>query len=132
MSDFDDLPHEEQLTRLQALAEAALGHYDLPAGSAVEMINLSENATYRVDGPGNGERWAMRVHREGYHSKTAIASELAWAAALREDAGVVTPTALPGSDGELIQLVSHDLMPRPRHVVLFQWETGEEPDEEPA
>jgi len=129
MSDFDDLPHEEQLTRLQALAEAALGNYDLPAGSAVEMINLSENATYRVDGPGNGERWAMRVHREGYHSNTAIASELAWAAALRADAGVVTPTALPGRDGELIQLVSHDLMPRPRHVVLFQWETGEEPDE---
>ena len=28
-------------------------------------------------------RYALRVHREGYHSKTGIASELAWLTALR-------------------------------------------------
>jgi Ser/Thr protein kinase RdoA (MazF antagonist) len=129
MTDFDALPHEEQLNRLQALAETALGHYDLPAGCSVEMINLSENATYRVDDPG-GRRWALRVHREGYHSKNAIASELAWLAALREDGAVITPVAVPGKDGELIQLVSHELLPRPRHVVMSDWETGEEPSED--
>jgi Ser/Thr protein kinase RdoA (MazF antagonist) len=130
MSDFEDLPHEEQLKRLRALATAALAHYDLPADAAVEMINLSENATYRVDAPSGGGRWALRVHREGYHSKNAIASELAWLTALREDGAVMTPTAIAGRDGELIQSVAHDLLPRPRHTVLFEWETGIEPDEE--
>jgi len=128
MTDFDALPHEEQLKRLHALAESALDHYALPASCGVEMINLSENATYIVDGPGE-RRWALRVHREGYHSRNAIASELAWLTALREDCAVITPVAVPGRDGELIQSVSHELLPRPRHVVMSDWETGEEPSE---
>lgn len=129
MTSFDDLPHEQQLERLLTLAETAMGHYDLPAGSTVEMINLSENATYRVDDPVSGGRWALRVHREGYHSRNAIASELAWAEALRKDGAAITPVAVPGRDGKLIQSVSHELLPRPRHVVLFDWETGAEPSE---
>ena len=130
MDSFEELPHDEQLKRLQALARSALDHFDLPEDATTEMINLSENATYRVDAPSTGGRWALRVHREGYHSRNAIASELAWATALREDGAVITPTALPGKDGELIQSVGHPLLPRPRHVVLFRWEDGEEPDEE--
>lgn len=128
-SPFDDLPHEEQLRRLQKLAEHALSAYDLPSDATASMINLSENATYRVDGA-DGGRWALRVHREGYHSKTAIASELTWARALREDGAVVTPIAIAGRDGEIIQTISHADLPNPRHVVLFEWETGIEPDEE--
>ena len=127
--DFDALPHEEQLKRLLALAEKALGHYDLPPGCSVELINLSENATYRVDAA-DGRRWALRVHREGYHSRNAIASELAWLTALREDGAVITPVAVPGKDGEIIQLVPHELLPRPRHVVMSEWETGDEPSED--
>lgn len=130
MSGFDDLPHEEQLVRLARLAEASLGHFELPADARAELINLSENATYRVDSASTGGRWALRVHREGYHTREAIASELAWATALREDGAVVTPTVIPGRNGEWIQSVSHSDLPNPRFVVLFQWETGEEPDEE--
>jgi Ser/Thr protein kinase RdoA (MazF antagonist) len=129
MDDFYALPHEEQLRRLEALANAALGHYDLPEGARAELINVSENATYRVDAP-DGGRWALRVHREQYHTKNAIASELAWATALRQDGAVLTPTAIAGRDGDLIQTVPHELLPRPRNTVLFQWEEGEEPDEE--
>ncbi len=131
MDEFDALPHEEQLRRLAAVAQSALGRYDLPSGSTVEMINLSENATYRVDAP-NGNRWALRVHRDGYHTRAAIASELAWLTALREDGAVLTPTPVAGRDGELIQMVDHDLLPRARYVVMSQWEAGEEPDEEQA
>ena len=129
MSDMEHLPHEEQLHRLQGVATQALGHYDLSPEAAASLINLSENATYRVDDPSAGKRWALRVHREGYHSKTAIASELAWLTALREDGAIVTPTAVPGKDGELIQVVRHADVPNARHVVLFDWEEGEEPDE---
>ena len=130
MSDFESLPHEEQLKRLQDLATSALARYPLPEGADAGLINLSENATYRVEDPASGQRWALRVHREGYHSKTAIASELAWLTDLREHGGVVTPTALPGKDDALIQVVEHPGVGAPRHVVLFAWESGEEPDEE--
>jgi Ser/Thr protein kinase RdoA (MazF antagonist) len=126
VTDFDHLPHDEQLKALLELARAATKSYALPDHLAVGMINLSENATYKVEAP-NGQRWALRVHRDGYHSKTAIASELSWLMDLRNSGVVVTPRPVKGCDGELIQLVSHRLMPRPRHVVLSDWETGSEP-----
>jgi Ser/Thr protein kinase RdoA (MazF antagonist) len=129
MTDFYQLPHEEQLRRLLVLAGTAVQRYALPAGVSVKMINLSENATYKVEDSAGGRRWALRIHREGYHSKTAIASELAWAIALRRDAGVLTPVPVLGRDGDLIQVVAHDLLPRPRNVVLFDWEAGAEPAE---
>lgn len=126
MTDFDSLPHEEQLPILLELANMALSHYGLPSGSAAEMLNLSENATYKVTAPGGG-RWALRIHREGYHSKQAIASELAWAVDLRQTGVVTTPNPIEGKDGKIIQEVSHPRLARPRNIVLFDWETGAEP-----
>ncbi len=126
MTDFDGLGHGEQLACLLELAVAATQNYDLPAGLSVKMINLSENATYRVEAP-DGRRWALRVHREGYHSKLAIASELAWLMDLRQSGVVVTPAPVKGKDGEIIQVIPHPRMKRPRHVVLSGWETGSEP-----
>ncbi len=115
-----------KLGELQRIADAALAFYELPPGASAMMINLSENATYRVDS--GGRKWALRVHREGYHSKQAIGSELAWLQALRLDGAVTTPVPLKGMNGELIQIVALPGL-RSRHVVLFDWETGAEPDE---
>jgi len=119
--------HDQQLTQLQTVAEAAMGLYDLPPGSTAVMINLSENATYRIDDPSSGRRWALRIHREGYHSRNAIASELAWLTALRNDSAVITPRPVKGCDGELVQIVFSPRLGQRRHVVLFDWETGVEP-----
>jgi Ser/Thr protein kinase RdoA (MazF antagonist) len=132
MQAFDQLPHERQLECLRELATAALALYELPPGASVEMINLSENATYRVDDPASARRWALRVHREGYHSEIAIASELAWLTALRRDGAAITPNPLPGRDGKLVQTAAHPSMPRPRNVVLSDWEEGTEPSESDA
>jgi Ser/Thr protein kinase RdoA (MazF antagonist) len=90
MESFDD--PDEQLERIGTLAQDALGAYDLPADASVSLINYSENMTYRVDAPASGDRWALRVHREDYHTRNGIGCELAWMKALREDAGVPTPT----------------------------------------
>ena len=121
--------HDQQLMRLQTVAKAAMDLYDLPTGSTAVMINLSENATFRIDDPSTGQRWALRVHREGYHSRNAIASELAWLTALRNDGAVITPRPMKGCDGELVQIVFNPVLTQPRHVVLFNWETGVEPTE---
>jgi Ser/Thr protein kinase RdoA (MazF antagonist) len=108
------------LEALQRLAEQAVTHYTLPKNVTITMVNLSENATYRVEAQ-DGRKWALRVHREGYHSKTAIASELAWLSDLRAQGIVITPRPIKGKNGELIQTVNG------RHVVLSDWETGVEP-----
>jgi Ser/Thr protein kinase RdoA (MazF antagonist) len=122
-----ELSHDELLRRLHCLAERALERFHLPHGVTLELINVSENTTFRVDDPVSGAMWALRVHREAYQSRTTIASELAWLMALKADGAAFTPTPLPGRDGELIQTVGLEGLPRPRNVVLFAWETGAEP-----
>jgi Ser/Thr protein kinase RdoA (MazF antagonist) len=125
--DFDSLPHDRQLVILAEIARTATSQYALPSGCAVDLINLSENATYKVEDLASGRRWALRVHRDGYHSDAAIDSELAWLIDLRARDVAKTPVPVPGLDSALIQKVSHPASPRPRNVVLFEWETGVEP-----
>lgn len=126
------LSHEQLLELLERLAGSALDRYELPGGATAQLINVSENATYRVDCPADGRRWALRVHRDGYHSKAAIASELAWLTALGHDGATLTPRAIAGKDCELIQTLSVDGLHAPRNVVLFSWENGQEPSSNEA
>jgi len=129
------LSHEDLLRRLDRLARAALPLWGLPAEAPVELMNLSENATYRVDLPNGAEPVVLRIHRPGYHSAAAIESELTWMDALSQQAGVITPHALPGTDGRRIQTLGlGDGTPAdgglaPRHMVLFRFIEGVEPDE---
>ena len=112
---------------LAALAAASLHRFDLPETAVSTLINVSENATYRVDDAKSGRRWALRIHRPGYHSPTAIASELAWAKGVRDAGAALTPVALAGRDGGLLQTVSHVSVKQPRIAVLSAWESGAEP-----
>lgn len=123
---FEVLPHEEQLAILLDVGRRALGRYDLPEGTALAFFNLSENITCKATAS-DGRSWAMRIHRDGYHSRDAIASELAWLVDLRRSDVVITPIPVAGRDGALIQDVGHPSLSRPRHVVLSQWEAGSEP-----
>src|SRR5688500_12041786 len=109
------------LEALQELAISALAHYGISPAAPPRLVNLSENATSLVED--RRGTFALRVRREGYHSRNAIASELAWLQALRRDGVVTTPVPLPGRDGQLIQVVRHPAIPRGRNVVLFEWET---------
>ena len=112
--------------RLELIARDALGAYGLGSRTGLQLLNISENATYRVDDPDTGERSVLRVHRPGYHSLAAIRSELAWIHALRQDAVVSTPPALPALDGSLVTVGQHPDGER-RRVVRFAWVQGVEP-----
>lgn len=107
------------------LASIALARYLPLHQGEIRLLCLSENATYAVLSA-SGARYVMRIHRPGYHSTAAIASELAWLAALQED-GMQVPQAIAGRDGELIQ---HAGLPGldSHWVVLFEWIEGREPD----
>lgn len=94
----DPLPH------LEAAARRALPRFGIAADAPVTLVHRRENAVLRVDDPADGRAWALRMHRPGYRTTQEIRSELAWMDALR-DAGVPTPRARPGVDGDPVQLV---------------------------
>lgn len=86
-------------------ARAALAHYGRSADSRLRLLSVSENATYLAEDPdGRAEPIVLRLHRPGYHDLDAIASELAWMNALREETDVRTPRVVPpeSSDGLVV------------------------------
>jgi Ser/Thr protein kinase RdoA (MazF antagonist) len=108
------------------LAKEALSLYDLPPNATVRLISRSENEIYKIEAP-SGRRWALRVQRPGYQSKNALASEIAWLVALRNDGVVATPVPIAGRDGEWVQPVRAGGASETRNVVLFAWENGHQP-----
>jgi len=75
-----------------------------------------------VEGAG-GHRSVLRVHREGYHSRHAIACELAWMDALRRDTRIDIPVYILGKNAEAIQQAGGHFL------VMFQFIDGDTPDE---
>ena len=129
MDDFDRLSQDEQLIRIEAALLANLERFGVAGDSRVEMINHSENTTYRIEDSAGQPPCVIRVHREGYHSRRGIECELAWMRALNDEAAVPTPRPIPGIDGELIQTVNGHGLPRARFAVRSAWVEGEAPDE---
>jgi Ser/Thr protein kinase RdoA (MazF antagonist) len=123
-----DMPLEQLLARLDALANGALGLWDMPEGAKARLINVSENATYLVEAPG-GYKSILRVHRENYHTRRAIECELAWLEALDAGGVVITPGVYMGRDGQAIQEGRIDALDAPRFMVLFHFVEGTPPDE---
>jgi Ser/Thr protein kinase RdoA (MazF antagonist) len=119
------------MDRVTACARAALRRYDCHPDANVELLNVSENATFLVSDPGAGPS-VLRVHRLGYHTEQEIASELAWMDALRAEAGVRTPRILPAGDGRRVVTVAENGGPNPqaRHCVRFEFLPGTEPGTE--
>ncbi|VVP56218.1 phosphotransferase enzyme family protein [Pseudomonas fluorescens] len=113
---------------IQTLHEAAISTlarcYPPHVQGQVTLLCHSENATYRIDTPG-GQRYALRVHKLGYHKKTDIENELVWLEALRSS-GIQVPHPIAGLDGHNVQhaQVGDD---KELNLVLFHWVTGAEP-----
>ena len=90
----------------------------------VTLLCHSENATYRIDTPG-GQRYALRVHKLGYHQKTEIESELNWLNALQES-GIQVPHPIAGLNGHSVQQAQAS-GGQELNLVLFNWVEGAEP-----
>src|SRR5579859_3888812 len=118
------------MDRVAACARAALRLYGGHPEASVELLNVSENATFLVSDPDTGPS-VLRVHRLGYHTEQEIASELAWMDALRAEAGVRTPRVLPAADGRQVVTVTEP-GGAARHCVRFEFLPGTEPGTEPG
>ena len=68
------------------LVRCALPAWGAASNSAVALMNVSENAKFRIDG---ARSMVVRAYRAGYHEETEIRSELTWIEALR-GAGVIS------------------------------------------
>lgn len=120
-SAFDDTA----LAELPGALRELLPCWNLPRSAELQLLNVSENATFLARDPGNGVRAVLRVHRPGYHTRAEIASELDWIAALRRDGILHTPAILPARDGRRIQQLA--IPGGTRHVVAFAHAAGTEP-----
>lgn len=122
MSGFYELAPGEQAERLRELARAALGHWAVrPAG--LRLIKYRENAVFEVTAA-DGRRFALRVHRAGYHSDAELRSELEWMQALAAD-GFDVPELLPTRSGAPFAVVRHAGVPESRQLDLFAWVPGQ-------
>jgi Ser/Thr protein kinase RdoA (MazF antagonist) len=123
-----DNSQEAVLRGYDPFATAALEPFGFPASAHVELLSLSENATYRIDDPAASRTAVLRVHRTGYHPPGAVHSELAWLQALRKDEGLLTPAVYRAIDGrDVVDVTVGDLT---RQTVLFEWLPGVEPPED--
>jgi Ser/Thr protein kinase RdoA (MazF antagonist) len=121
MSEFYQLDHDAQARAMRQLAESALVHWGLPH-SELELIKYRENAVFRVDAA-DGARYALRIHRHGYHSDEALRSELGWMQALQA-AGIPVPELVTDREGQPFRTVRAASVPEPRQVDLFRWLDG--------
>lgn len=124
---FEQLDEAQRRAHLADVAARALPLWGVSREARVTLLNISENATYRVDDPARPEPLILRVHRTGYHSLDAIRTELAWMKALKDEAGVETPQAIAALDGDLIQTIASPALQEQRQVVMFAFIAGAEP-----
>lgn len=86
------------------LIARALPAYGLPPETPLTLLNRSENETWRA-GP-----LVLRLHRQGYHRREEIASELAWLTALQGLPGLRCVRPIPGAQGLVTEVAGRFLV----------------------
>jgi Ser/Thr protein kinase RdoA (MazF antagonist) len=114
----------------EVAAREAAAQWGYGPGADLELLGVSENATYLLR-EGGREPAVLRLNRPGYHRRDEIASELAWTAALRQAGVVRTPRAIPTNAAEPLARLPPRGTDLPRHAVLFAYARGEHPADDP-
>jgi len=121
-------PFNQQLIAVERLAKRSLCLWDIPEDAKLKLINVSENITFLIEAS-NDFKAILRVHRENYHTRCAIESELAWIDALSQDNVITTPPYYLGKNGFALQSMSNPKLDAPRFLVLFHFLPGRAPEE---
>ncbi|MCK1297394.1 MULTISPECIES: phosphotransferase [unclassified Bradyrhizobium] len=122
MNMLSALSSEEQVAAMTAVARAALSRW---AGSFedLSLVKYRENAVFHLRRD-NGDRFALRVHRIGYHTDAELTSELQWMSALATS-GFDAPSVVPAKDGSLFVKATTPILPQPLQVDMLVWLEGE-------
>lgn len=126
MVDFERLTFNEQKQHFLNVAQRALSFWSYPADSKLTLLNITENATYRVEHP-NFDTIIMRVHRLLYAEKESIQTEISWLLDLKKDTDLNLATPLKALNGTYVQTVVTPVMHETRYVVCFSYVKGKAP-----
>lgn len=127
---FEQLDEQAKTQHLRDVAKRALPLWGVADDASLTLLNISENATYRIEHQALTAPLILRVHRTGYHTRDGIKTELAWTKALQAEANVDTPQAIPSNSGELIESIETPALNEDRFVVMFEFIPGTEPSED--
>ena len=120
--------YSNEPTRLHEFAADAVAKFGCSSDASISLLNISENATFKVSDCDSEVDTILRIHRPLYHSRQAIQSELDWVQSLRDVQIVRTPAILPFGSGEQVISVQ-DSTGEQRHAVMFEFMPGVEPAE---
>lgn len=123
MTDFYSLTSAQQTERLAALGAEALAHWPL-GPCTLRPLKVRENAVFEAR-TADGTRYALRIHRAGYHTDAELSSELQWIRAL-QTSGFDMPEIVPDRSGALFRAHSHPGVPEARQVDVFTWVEGQQ------
>jgi len=122
MPELQRLPVDEQEAILIKLAEKALLNWHIEGD--LHLIKHRENAVYKVSTP-KGKKYALRLHRQGYHSDRSLYSEFLWLDALK-DYGIGVPIVIPDKNGNFFTRSALPDFPLECQVDLLAWIDGEQ------
>ncbi|HLY48712.1 MAG TPA: phosphotransferase [Solirubrobacteraceae bacterium] len=106
------------------VARTALTRWDIPTDADVELLNLSENATFAVADPNTRTPLILRVGRPEYSTVREVDSELSWIEALAGDRAVLTAPVRRARDGSRVVEISVPELPAARPCVVFGFVPG--------
>jgi Ser/Thr protein kinase RdoA (MazF antagonist) len=118
VNEFYSLSPDEQTEELTSMAVEALKQWDMDATN-IDLIKFRENAVYKIT-LADQTRYALRIHRPGYHTDEEMDAEIHWMHALA-NYGVEVPTLIPTTDGSYFTTVSVENIPEARQVDLLEW-----------
>jgi len=107
---------------LYALARQALTYWPGHFGDPV-LVKFRENAVFSVH-DAQGRRFALRLHRQGYHSAAALESELVWIRALA-DHGLQVPAPVPALNGIYSVPIPAKADQQVRYADILLWLNGQ-------
>lgn len=129
---FNDLPLERQKAHFFDVVRRALPRWGYDALSCdIRLLNLTENATFRIDcrcrESRHAKRFVMRVHRLDYAQNDSIRVELQWLEELQRATALRLASPIAALDGDRIQSVDCPDLGTSRNVVCFSFVPGTAP-----
>lgn len=122
MNEFFALDLEEQVATMTAVAREALCRWP-GSFEEISLVKYRENAVFRLR-DSKGDRFALRVHRSGYHGDVELKSELLWMSELA-GASFDVPAVIPATSGALFVKAASPKISGPLQVDMFAWLEGE-------
>jgi Ser/Thr protein kinase RdoA (MazF antagonist) len=122
MSDFAELTHRQQVSRLRRTALQVLAEWPIEV-TGLRLIIHDYNTTFRVD-TATGAAFALRINVNSRRTPAQLNAEAEWLAALARDTDISVPTPQHTKKGALRADVYVEELERSLPAVLMSWLPG--------